>query len=829
MTEGQADDGLHAGRKVTPSLELVRLLGRGGMGSVWVARDAKLDREVAVKFISSSADSEETLKRFEREARIAARVDHPHVVQVFDFGLLEERVPYLVMELLKGESLDDRLDRDGRLPVSACAMLVEQLAQALTAIHKKGVVHRDIKPGNVFLLESGYEVFAKVVDFGIARPDTGQKIAGDTMTMTGVLIGTPYYMSPEQLFEAAPATSMADNWALSVVAYESVTGHLPFDAETVAALGRVLAKGTFKHPSEHDASLPPDLDRFFLEAFAPRPEDRPPTPEALAAAFVAAASGEIPSARPSGRSLQPSSSADTEVRGGDPAASRATPRRARRSSRRANRGVGPTASRLGKYQLVAELGHGGMADVYLAVTADDEFDVKKLTVVKRLRPQLAEDEDFVDMIVDEARLAARLNHPNVVQTLEAGRDGKHYFIAMEYLEGQPLHRILSRAHRRDGGMSKPLAYFVLSEMLAGLHHAHELKDYDGSPLSVVHRDVSPHNIFVTYDGAVKVMDFGIAKAARRATYTSTGVVKGKVSYMAPEQARGGDIDRRVDLFAAGILLWEVEAGRRLWGDCNDVAVMNRLTDGDYEPSPQAVAPNADARIDEVCRRALAFAPEGRFTSAADMQAALDAILDAGERPTRRELGAYVAALFENDRRTLATQVEQQMRRLSEHGATEELQSLDLSTPPSVSSLRRDVALAGEDGAALAATAIDGANRRDQDSVDPRPGGRDKRLGVAAAAVVVLGGIAWAASRPSEAEAPSDTSEAAASSPDERAAATSAEARTSAEPPVAPAPPPATTVPEATPVAASSVPTPPTRPVVVAPRPPPAAVPTSKPP
>src|SRR5690606_26496300 len=182
----------------------------------------------------------------------------------------------------------------------------------------------------------------------------------------------------------------------------------------------------------------------------------------------------------------------------------------------------------GKFRLVAHLGHGGMAEVFLAAArGPDETGFSKLQVLKLLRPDLADEREFVDMLLDEARLAAQLNHPNVVQTLEAGCVDRRYFIAMEYLDGQPWYRVLRRARKRHGKLRPALAYHVISEVLAGLHHAHELRDFYGDPLDVVHRDISPPNVFVTYDGQVKVMDFGIAKARGRITSTSTGVLKGK--------------------------------------------------------------------------------------------------------------------------------------------------------------------------------------------------------------------------------------------------------------------------------------------------------------
>src|SRR5262245_22043168 len=212
-----------------------------------------------------------------------------------------------------------------------------------------------------------------------------------------------------------------------------------------------------------------------------------------------------------------------------------------------------------KYRLLAELGHGGMADVYLAVTQGMQ-DFTKLAVVKRLRSHLAEDSDFLAMFMQEARIAARLNHPNVVHTFDVGHDGQFHFMAMEFLEGHPYSAILNRAGREH--LDLALQIRILIDVLEGLHYAHELCDFDGKPLGLVHRDISPQNVFVTYDGQVKVLDFGIAKALDSAVETRTGVVKGKLSYMSPQQALANTIDRRADLYSVGVLLWEAVAQRR---------------------------------------------------------------------------------------------------------------------------------------------------------------------------------------------------------------------------------------------------------------------------
>jgi serine/threonine-protein kinase len=309
---------------------------------------------------------------------------------------------------------------------------------------------------------------------------------------------------------------------------------------------------------------------------------------------------------------------------------------------------------LGSYRLVAELGHGGMADVFLAASegpAGSGF--TKLAVVKRLRPNLADDPAFVSMLMDEARITARLSHPNVVQLFEAGHgQDDEFFLAMEYLDGQPLYRLERRAKRLGIEVPRELYYAIVADLLAGLHHAHELTDYDGSSLDIVHRDVTPHNIFVTYDGVVKVVDFGIAKAMGRSTETKHGVVKGKVRYMSPEQALSGEVDRRTDIFAAGVILWNAATGLRFWGELDDLAVVSALVSGSFPTSPRTVDPSVPEAIDTICKRALAFRPEDRFVTASEMRAKLEAFLGQRSAFVRRDLQSMMKELFAKERASL---------------------------------------------------------------------------------------------------------------------------------------------------------------------------------
>jgi serine/threonine-protein kinase len=322
----------------------------------------------------------------------------------------------------------------------------------------------------------------------------------------------------------------------------------------------------------------------------------------------------------------------------------------------------------GKYRLIAELGHGGMADVFLAIQAGPAGSgFRKLTVLKRLRQNLVEEPAFVAMLVDEARIAARLNHPNVVQTNEVGNVGEQYFIAMEYLDGQPLHRIQHRCGQRVKAGQAPLiepphVLLILMDALAGLHHAHELADYDGTPLQIVHRDMTPHNVFVTYDGQVKVVDFGVAKAVGRSSETQQGIVKGKIRYMAPEQASGHAITRRCDIFSVGVMLWEAIVGRRMWVGMDDVQIANALVAGNLPPMPAELDPRVSPALDQICRKALAVNPDERYGTAEELRSELERYLVETNViiSARRALGPAVIELFKDKRADIKAVIEQQL-------------------------------------------------------------------------------------------------------------------------------------------------------------------------
>lgn len=310
---------------------------------------------------------------------------------------------------------------------------------------------------------------------------------------------------------------------------------------------------------------------------------------------------------------------------------------------------------LGDYRVIARLGRGGMADVFLAVR-NDIAGFTRLVVIKRLRDDLAELPEgrrYRALLLDEARIAARLRHPNIVQALEVRDDTHTPYLALEYLDGQPLASVMTKARRARTPMPTPIALAIVSDLLSALSYAHGATDYDGTPLLVVHRDVSPQNIFLTYDGEVKLVDFGVAKFAR-AEETEAGLIKGKLGYMAPEQARGAAIDGRADVFAVGVVLWELMVGRRLVRKGSQAETLQRLL---FEPMPSldGIVPDIDPRIAAICARALEREVSARYPDAAAMRSDIESVLE-GARPHREEIAGFIAPMFGLERQHVAERI-----------------------------------------------------------------------------------------------------------------------------------------------------------------------------
>lgn len=281
------------------------------------------------------------------------------------------------------------------------------------------------------------------------------------------------------------------------------------------------------------------------------------------------------------------------------------------------------SKQFGKYFLLEKLALGGMAEIYKAKTFGAEG-FEKLLAIKRILPHCAADKEFITMLIDEAKLSVLLSHANIVQVYDLGKVGEDYFIAMEFINGINLRDILAHCRENETAVPTDLAVYIASEICKGLDYAHRKADSSHRPLDIVHRDVSPQNVLISYEGEVKIVDFGIAKAAMNISHTMAGILKGKIAYMSPEQAMGKQIDRRTDIFSAGILLYEMLTGERLYTGESQFEVLKKIRTVKIDAGtlPQSVP----HQLRPVLARALSFTPESRFQSAGDLQVELTKFL-----------------------------------------------------------------------------------------------------------------------------------------------------------------------------------------------------------
>jgi serine/threonine protein kinase len=295
----------------------------------------------------------------------------------------------------------------------------------------------------------------------------------------------------------------------------------------------------------------------------------------------------------------------------------------------------------GRYELIEQIAAGGMAEIWLARQYGLP-DFHRIVVVKKLNEDLKEDETFVRMFLDEARTSAQLTHPNVVQIYDLGFKDDEYFIAMEYIHGEDLVEITHSAVETEQLIPIGHAVRIVADALKGLHHAHTLVGTDGSPLGIVHRDVSPHNVLVSYDGMVKLVDFGIAKARTQTEVTGSGMLKGKHAYMSPEQVRGDHVDHRSDIFTIGIVLYELSTGHRLFVGRNEVETLEAVLQAPI-PRPSTRTADFPEKLDDIIMRALERDPDLRYQSAQEMQ--LDLERSIPNVTGSAELGSFMHELF----------------------------------------------------------------------------------------------------------------------------------------------------------------------------------------
>jgi serine/threonine protein kinase len=583
--------GFSPGDLVADRYRITRFLGRGGMGEVYEAKDGTLDERVALKTVNATiADDSRAISRLKREVQLARRVTHPNVCRIFDFGFHRGpagEVPFMTMELLDGETLYQRIKRAGRMSRDEAAPLAAGMAAGLAAAHRAGVIHRDFKSDNVFLVADGSGVRAVVTDFGLARVAAASP---GGLTDPGVVLGTTGYMAPEQAEGQSDLTAAADIYALGVVLFEMVTGAWPFVSATRATTAAMRLRKRPPRARELVTGVDPRWDAAIARCLERRPADRFASAEEVAAALAAGESSSSESPAP----VEP-------------------------------------GERIGDYRIDRRIGEGGMGTVYEATNTV----IQKKVALKILQTAGA---GAVERFLREARAACQIGHPNIVDVVSFGRmsDGRAY-IVMELLVGENLEQRLSR-----GPLPLGEALDVLEPICRALQAAHEK--------GIVHRDLKPANVFLAQSAGttrLKLLDFGVAKLAdrgdERVEQTREGAIIGTPRYMSPEQARGSTVDARADVYSLGVMAFEMFTGEPPFSTGAAMEIIAQHLD-QAPPSPSSRAPNLLPAIDRLLLAMLAKKPDARPSLAEVMNvfAAARAPAIAGP-PSRRRFSVAAAA------------------------------------------------------------------------------------------------------------------------------------------------------------------------------------------
>ncbi|MBA3451974.1 MAG: serine/threonine protein kinase, partial [Deltaproteobacteria bacterium] len=611
-------------------LTVKRKLGEGGMGAVYYAEHDVLRTPRAIKVLLPQwTQNEMIVQRFVNEARAAASIEHRNIIAVHDCGQLPDDAWFIVMDYLEGGTLSRFCaSQGGPLSPHLALQILAPIANGLEAAHAANIVHRDLKPDNVFLIQHEQNPHHPIIlDFGIAK--LGE--VGGGVTKTGMIAGTPAYMAPEQMRDLRVVDRRSDVYALGLIAYQMVTGGwLPYQGDDAPSGYSELSAAELYHrqmsqppidPRQRFAEIPERWAAAILAAIHPDPARRPQTARAFTIMLAEATPGDAFMShgtdiiRTHARELLDIGNMMETVRAPKPA------------------GMPVPTSR---YQLGARLGAGGMAEVFRGtVTGAEGF--ARPVAVKRVLPGFSTVPQFAAMFVQEAQIASLLSHPNIVSVLDFDRDPDgRLFLVMEYIEGLDLASLIG-----TGLLPHALTIFVVSEALRGLGHAHDLPTGDNIR-GVVHRDVSPHNVLLSWEGAVKVSDFGIAKAREASAATASTMIKGKPGYMSPEQANGEELDGRSDLFAVGVMLWEILTGGRLFDGTTKETIAQVLFKP--IPRPSSVRPGVPQDLDVIAMRLLARERPARYANAEAVIDELARCVDA-PRNGRSDLARLLAERF----------------------------------------------------------------------------------------------------------------------------------------------------------------------------------------
>jgi serine/threonine protein kinase/Tol biopolymer transport system component len=573
---------------------IVERLGRGGMGVVYKAVDLRLERTVALKFLSAeSGAGEEGRRRFLREARAASALDHPNICTLYEIGETDEGQLFLAMAFCEGETLAQRLAR-GPLRLATAIELAVQVAAGLEAAHEKGIVHRDIKPSNLIVAPGGA---LKIVDFGIAR-----RADQTLLTHAGMALGTTVYMSPEQL-RGEDVDRRTDLWALGVVLYQMVTGEVPFDGSEPEMVSAILGRSP-RPMGALRPKVPEALERIVARALAkPRAQRYGSAAEMRAELAAVVVPEEV-----SGAELE-----ETLIEVSWPPSS--PPESPEEEAALTGLRLG---SLVAQFRILSPLGGGGMGVVYRA----EDRRLGRTVALKFLALERTRDPAAKERFLQEARAASALDHPNLCTVHEVGEtpEGRLY-LTMPCYDGETLAQRIAA-----GPLPVEEALDLALQTARGLAKAHRN--------GIVHRDIKPANLIETGDGILKILDFGIAKlaedpavAAAGAPGSGGGGLAGTPSYMSPEQVRSERVGPATDVWSLGVVLYEMLAGVRPFGGESRAAVFRAIREDTPEPLSRQ-RPEVPAELERLVSRMLAKDPAARHPTAAEAFADLEALVGA---------------------------------------------------------------------------------------------------------------------------------------------------------------------------------------------------------
>ncbi len=573
-----------------------------GRAEVYVGEHVLTHKHVALKVSRASTDpGEKNVARFQRVARVATQLDHPNCAKISDFGTDDRGYVYLAMELAEGRDLRRILAEDGPITPEEVVAIGMQALDGLADAHGRGILHTELAPHYVMVDLASGSAEVKLLGFGLGQLMKGIEKGAATRAL---LSGVPAdYAAPELLRAGPPVDHRVDQFALAAVLFEAATGQLPWANAQGNPESRLDKPARRASRVRTDGEISMALDRVLTRALDPDPARR------------------FADARDFSDGLY-------RALHGDP------------------REVSTVASvhrQFGRYRLLRSIARGGMGELHLA-SSETLPGLTKVCALKRLRPELAAEKSYVDRFLSEARLAAQLSHANLATVYDVGKAEDSFYMAMEFVIGKDCRRIIDRA--REDGLQIPVevALFIARDLADALGYAHRVKLPSGD-VGLIHRDVSPTNVLVSYEGLVKLIDFGLAKHATAQGKTETGVVIGKVAYMAPEQCLCEPLDHRADIYSVGSVLFELLSGRRLreGEDFEQLASQLRLPP---EKLPGDLRDDVPPEVDRVLRRALAPDPSERYPHAEGFRDDLAQILATlNPRISRDTVATFLKGLF----------------------------------------------------------------------------------------------------------------------------------------------------------------------------------------